>query len=285
MLGAALRTFRQRRRQPHNGRGWTLDDLAVATHDDKAHLSRIERGLTSPGRDTLTRLCEALALVPSETEFVLRLGGFVPRFGPPDANAAASVIQWLSRRARAYPIPLTLLSIDARVWYANALWLRLTGLTPARFRACIAGRPLPETYFAPCSTTRIMRERYGNREEVQRRTIARFRTAAGEGHVPIQRIAAALADARVRSVWEEFEGRSPVATLAGEQAEADFAYPGRGMLRFDTWVCPVQMDHRFLAILYAPRDLHTRASLAALRRDPRPVEGEACSLHGYRGRL
>src|SRR5205823_4302077 len=74
-LGAAIRTFRMRRLQIHNGQPWTLDDLAVAMDDDKGHLSRIERGQIVPGRATLMRMARALALSWPETEYLLRLAG------------------------------------------------------------------------------------------------------------------------------------------------------------------------------------------------------------------
>jgi hypothetical protein len=49
-LGSAIRAFRLRRRQVHSGQSWTIEALAVAMGTDKAHLSRIERGLVVPNR-------------------------------------------------------------------------------------------------------------------------------------------------------------------------------------------------------------------------------------------
>jgi len=48
-------------------------------------------------------------------------------------------------------------------------------------------------------------------------------------------------------------------------------------------MCPVQTDSRFLVIMHLPNDVETREALMAIRRDPRPREGAACPLHGYRG--
>src|SRR5689334_16327040 len=87
-LGTTIRSFRLRRRQVHNGRPWTLDDLAVAMESDKAHLSRIERGQMWPNRATLLRIAAALELSSSETDFLLRLGGCAPQVESPDDAAA-----------------------------------------------------------------------------------------------------------------------------------------------------------------------------------------------------
>src|SRR5438067_1810283 len=65
-LGSAIRAFRLCRRQVHNGQPWTIEDLAVAMGADKAHLSRIERGLIVPNRATLLRMARALDLSWSE---------------------------------------------------------------------------------------------------------------------------------------------------------------------------------------------------------------------------
>jgi transcriptional regulator with XRE-family HTH domain len=283
ILGTAIRSFRLRRRQIHNGRPWTLDDLAAATDDDKAHLSRLERGLMLPSRATVLRIAAALDLTRPETDFLLRLGGFAPLLDPPDAVAAAAATRWIAGTVRTYLSPLTLYSIDTRVWYANALWLRVMGLTPSRFRDCMQGRGMTETRFDPCPTRDFVVARYHDYPAIQRSATVRLRAAALEGNLPEETLARLLADAGFRRLWEEAAAALPEFSPAGEQSSSEVAYPGRGVLRFDTWWCPLRMDRRFLVILHMPHDLHTRNALPEIRRDPRPPEGPPCPRHGYPG--
>lgn len=281
LLGTIIRSYRQRQKQIHNGKPWTLDDLAVATNDDKAHLSRIERGSILPNRATLLRLACALKLTRSEKEYLLRLAGLSPLFDPPDQQDAHEAIRWLAKQSRYYLTPFTLYSIDMCVWYTNALWLRIMGMTPGRFRACMQGRHLAQTQIGPCTTCALVESRYRNYSEIRQRAVTRFRAAMVEGHLPQESVAELLKDKQFRAMWEAGEPHLPNASLTGEQSFSEINYPGRGVLRFDTWWCPLQIDHRFLVILHIPHDLHTRESIEAIRRDPRPVEGEPCEHHRY----
>ena len=281
LLGTVIRTYRQRQRQIHNGKPWTLDDLAVATNDDKAHLSRIERGTILPNRATLLRLGKALELTRREIEYLLRLAGLSPLFDPPDRVAANQAINWLAKQSRNYLTPFTLYSIDMRVWYTNALWLRLMGMTPGRFRSCMQGRHLAHNQIGPCTTCGMVERRYGNYSEIKQRAVTRFRAAMIEGHIPEENVTELLQDPQFRSMWDACESHLPNASLTGEQSYSEINYPGRGVLRFDTWWCPLQIDHRFLVILHIPHDIHTREAIEAIRHDPRPTDGEPCLVHGY----
>ena len=281
LLGTVIRTYRQRRRQIHNGKPWTLDDLAVATNDDKAHLSRIERGTILPNRVTLLRLARALEITRPETEYLLRLAGLSPLFDLPDEHAARQAINWLARQSRNYLTPYTLYSIDMRVWYSNALWLRLMDMTPGRFRTCMQGRHLAQTQMGPCSTCALVEKRYGNYADIRQRAVTRFRAAMIEGHLPGETVTELLQDRQFRALWEAGESHLPHSSLTGEQSFSEIKYPGRGTLRFDTWWCPLQIDHRFLVILHLPHDIHTREAIEAIRHDPRPGAGEPCLTHGY----
>ena len=51
-----------------------------------------------------------------------------PLFDQPDAAAVAAAVRALARTSRAYLHPIALYSLDARIWYVNALWLRALGL-------------------------------------------------------------------------------------------------------------------------------------------------------------
>jgi transcriptional regulator with XRE-family HTH domain len=284
LLGTVIRTYRQRQRQIHNGKPWTLDDLAVATNDDKAHLSRIERGTILPNRATLLRLAKALELTRPEIEYLLRLAGLSPIFDPPDQRAANQAINWLAKQSRNYLTPFTLYSIDMRVWYTNALWLRLMGMTPGRFRNCMQGRHLAHNQIGPCTTCAMVEKRYGNYADIKQRAVTRFRAAMIEGHIPQETVTELLQDAQFRSMWDAGESHLPNASLTGEQSFSEINYPGRGVLRFDTWWCPLQIDHRFLVVLHIPHDIHTREAIEAIRHDARPDVGEPCMVHRYGNR-
>jgi len=93
-------------------RGWSLDDLAMATHISRASLSRIERGETSPTATLLNRLCVAYGLTMSRllseveegTDLLLtqqqqpvwrdKVSGFVRRnLSPPATHFRAELIE------------------------------------------------------------------------------------------------------------------------------------------------------------------------------------------------
>lgn len=281
LLGTVIRTYRQRQRQIHNGKPWTLDDLAVATNDDKGHLSRIERGTIQPNRATLLRLAKALELTRPEIEYLLRLAGLSPIFDSPDQQAAHQAINWLAKQSRNYLTPFTLYSIDMRVWYTNALWLRLMGMTPGRFRTCMQGRHLATAHVGPCTTCEMVEKHYSNYSDIKLRAVTRFRAAMIEGHIAEETVAELLKHSSFRSLWEAGESHLPNASLTGEQSYSEINYPGRGVLRFDTWWCPLQIDRRFLVILHIPHDIPTREAIEAIRHDPRPDVGAPCPVHGY----
>lgn len=276
-LGAAIRTFRLRRLQDGTDKPWTLDDLAVEIEDDKAHLSRIERGVTRPTRRTLIRITQALDLSRPEAELLLGLAGFAPLYEPPDDEAAAAAIRYLAR-ARAYMLPFTLYSIDLRIWYCNALWLRLMNLSPQAFRRCLQGRRMAAGS-AGCESYARIADRYASGySEVEVRAVARLRYAVSDGLVPRTAIESLLADAHFAALWLATESGPPIG-MSGEQSQTRLLHPRHGFLTFDTWWCPLQIDRRFLTILHLPSDLATREALSAIRREPRPAADTGCARH------
>jgi len=282
MLGAAIRSYRLRKRQAHNEKPWTLEDLAVATNDDKSHLSRVERGRVSPTHATLLRLASALDLTRPEADYLLRLGGFQPIIDLPCQEDAAKAIRWMTQRSRNHLNPLALVSVDLRVWYCNALWLRLMGISPAQFRHCFQGRHFARNfYLEQCSTMAVLKDRYSNRDEMLQRTALRFRGALIDGLFPQGTLDQLLDHDTFRSLWEAVKSRLPQSSLTGEQSFSELKYPGRGILRFDTWWCPLEIDHRFMVMLQMPHDAQTRDALLCIRSDPRPGPGAPCLIHGY----
>src|SRR5437660_647115 len=72
-IGWLIRRLRRSRQQPHNGRPWTQEDLAVVIGTDAGHISRIESGETLPTRSMLERIANALELTVSQQRFLLGL--------------------------------------------------------------------------------------------------------------------------------------------------------------------------------------------------------------------
>jgi transcriptional regulator with XRE-family HTH domain len=278
-LASAIRSFRLRRQQIHNGQPWTIEDLAVAMGADRAHLSRIERGLIIPNRGTLLRIARALDLSWSETNFLLRVGGSAPIFGEPDEEATREAIRWVVDAVRAYAHPVVLHSLDLRAWYANALWLRIMGLTPAEFRRCLKGREILEGMHGRCRSQQRVGDRFRNVDNAARASIARYR-AAVTGVDPSPSLPNYLRDdARLRRFWEEAQDALPQLGLAGEQSRTELWYPGYGLFVFDLWWCPLQIDGRFVLTHYLPHDVATREAVSAIRREPRPTAGPRCEFH------
>jgi hypothetical protein len=86
-------------------------------------------------------------------------------------------------------------------------------------------------------------------------------------------------DPRLSRFWDEARGALPPTGLASEQSRTEIWYPGHGLLVFDAWWCPLQIDGRFVLTHYLPHDLPTRLAVAAIRREPRPVAGPPCEFH------
>jgi transcriptional regulator with XRE-family HTH domain len=277
-LGTAIRNFRLRHRQIHNGQPWTLEDLAVAIGSDKAHVPRYEHGQTLPNQPTVFRIAHALELSWQETEYLLRLSGHAPVYDVPDAEAIRKAVGWVARTVREYLHPIGLYSVDPRVWYTNALWLRVHGLAPGAFRVCIRGRSAVERTLGPCTTQDHLAARNRDWEAVKRRVLARF-WAFNLGSAVPEEVAELQRDPSFRNLWEAAEAAAPQLSFPGEQAVKEVEYPGRGLLRFDTWWCPLQIDRRFLVVHHIPHDRRTREALAAIRRDPRPRPGAPCPAH------
>lgn len=278
-LGSAVRAFRLRRTQIHNGRPWTIEDLAVEMGADKAHLSRIERGLIVPNRATLLRMARALDLSWSETNFLLRVGGSAPIFGKPDERAIQEALRWVVATVRAYMHPIVLHTLDLRVWYANALWLRVMDLTPAEFRGCLQGREIFEGTHGNCRSLQRTSDRLKNVDEAIRASIARVRAVHTGVDLAQSRPDYVRDDARLRRFWDEAQEALPQLGLQGEQSRTEIWYPGQGLLVFDAWWCPLQLDGRFVLTHYLPHDRSTRAAISAIRRSPRPSGGPPCEFH------
>jgi len=69
------------------------------------------------------------------------------------------------------------------------------------------------------------------------------------------------------------------AALALLRAHRELMKQGHGLLIFDGWWCPLQIDGRFVLTHYLPHDLPTRAAVNAIRREPRPTAGPLCEFH------
>jgi transcriptional regulator with XRE-family HTH domain len=276
-FGPFIRAMRLRRRQVHSGEPWTLDDLAAAMGTDKGYLSRVERGQITPGRATLVHLAEALALSPAETAHLLRLAGHAPVFAPPDAATARGHIRELARLAAAYLHPVLLQSSDLRLWYGNALFLRVMDLTPAMFRRCVQGQYFRENW--RCVAFRQFRQRTQIPESKERRRMQRLRTAALDGKIPPEHLAMARVDPLFNRFWDDSGAPVPESSLSAAEMRTQVIHPVVGVLQFDVWWSPLESDPRFEVGQYIPHDVATRGAMGALRRLPRPVDLGPCPVH------
>jgi transcriptional regulator with XRE-family HTH domain len=277
LVGLVIRSLRLRRRQIHNGEPWTLDDLAVAMGTNKGYLSRVERGQITPSRNTLIHLAKALELTPGETAYLLRLAGHAPMYEPPDMATAQQHIRYLFPLSAAYPHPLLMQSRDLRVWYVNALFLRVMDLTPQMFRRCMQGQYFHEIW--RCVTWRIVRERTQSPEPKQRRMVLRLRTAALDGNIPLEHLLQVQADPCWHQYWENSALPWPEHSLSLSEMRCQVTHPIVGLLTFDVWWSTLETDPRFEIAHYLPHDAQTQAALAALRRLPRPRENLPCAVH------
>src|SRR5258708_17337703 len=108
-IGWLIRTLRRSRRQPHTGRPWTQDDLAVVVGTDTGHISRIEQGSIFPSRPTLERIAAALELTPAQELVLLGLAGYTPEVVPPTEAEIEQAVAVIDGLVRDYRHPVTLI--------------------------------------------------------------------------------------------------------------------------------------------------------------------------------
>jgi transcriptional regulator with XRE-family HTH domain len=143
-LGEAIRTYRLRQRQPHNGQPWTQEDLAVVIGTDKAHVNRIERNRQRPELKTLLAICEALRVSLYERCYLLGLAGYglhLPRVGPDEERsvlaAAAPLIESCS-----YPLLIVddcLRLLDMTELHARVFGPIYGGAAAPAWSGCVVG--------------------------------------------------------------------------------------------------------------------------------------------------
>jgi hypothetical protein len=159
---------------------------------------------------------------------LLRAGGCAPVFIRPDEAAIRAATVWVVRTVRAYLHPIVLHTLDMRVWYVNALWLRVMGLTPAEFRGCLQGRDVLEGAHAHCRSLRRVGGRFRNLDQATRESVARYR-ASVTGEDPSPGPPDYVREyPRLSRFWEEALGALPPAGLASEQTRTEIWHPDHG---------------------------------------------------------
>jgi hypothetical protein len=207
----------------------------------------------------------------------LLLAGHSPVFEPPDMATARDHIRELTRLSTAYLHPILLQSSDLRLWYANALFLRVMDLTPEMFRRCVQGQFFKENW--RCVAFRQFRQRTQIPESKERRRMQRLRTAALDGKIPPEHLTMARVDPRYNRFWDDPAASVPESSLSTAEMRTQVLHPVVGALQFDVWWSPLESDPRFEIGQYIPHDVATREAMLALRRLPRPVDLGPCPIH------
>ena len=160
-LGPLIAAYRQRLRQPHNGKAWTQGDLAVAIGTDNAHISRIERGRQHPERGTLLRVCEALHLPIEEEQELLLLAGYAPEPRLPTPDQADRLVAEVLHLVDGLPYPAVIFDVLGRLWHYNplgaAFYSSAIGVTPEAWHDLYRGRSGVELWFEEPTSHRFQR--------------------------------------------------------------------------------------------------------------------------------
>jgi transcriptional regulator with XRE-family HTH domain len=120
-LGDKIRQYRLRRRQIHSNARWAQEDLAVAIGSDKSHINRIERGHGVPRKDTLERICEALALSWPERIQIFGLAGYLIDRPVPTPEEVEHVTRHSESLLQSSSYPVCLMDREYRIWDLNEL--------------------------------------------------------------------------------------------------------------------------------------------------------------------
>ena len=121
-FAAALRWWRQRR-------GWSQLDLAQRAEISQRHLSFLEVGRASPGRDMVARLAAALDVPLRQQNALLLAAGFAPIWretdlGSPDLAHVRQAVDYIMSQQE--PFPAVVVDRHWNVLKANDGMMRLT---------------------------------------------------------------------------------------------------------------------------------------------------------------
>jgi transcriptional regulator with XRE-family HTH domain len=281
--GWLIRYLRRTRRQPHNGRPWTQEDLAVAVGTDASHVSRIEREEVLPSRATLARISDALGVTAAQRDLLLQLSGYAPEADPPTDAEIRAAIESADALVRDYAYPVTLITAQLRLVYVNPAYLRLYRLTRERFDAEMRWRTIPEIYLAMKTSDLLhgfLREDLRFEVEATRRWLELLRVVweVSPGHELAGTVLPLLQIETFRAWWQQagldlVAGR--ISLAAAEHFPWSYSHPELGHLTFHRWFTALPSDRRLSLRHDVPADRRTNDALRALDAEDNPVHSDA----------
>jgi transcriptional regulator with XRE-family HTH domain len=261
-----IRNLRRSRRQAHNGRAWSQDDLALAVGTDTSHVSRIERGTVVPSRATLERIAGALELTTAQHDLLARFAGYAPETQLPTEAEIVQAVTAIDRLVRGYAHPVSLITFDLRLVYANPLYLRSRRVAPALFDRHLRGRTIPELSLAVRQDSVRGGDTAARAESARRWT--RFLRLVWDtygGEQLSSAVRALMRDESFRAWWQE----AAVDLVNGLDLPSEYfswtlQSPEFGPLRFDQWWSRHPADRRFIVRHDVPADPLTQRAMAVL---------------------
>jgi transcriptional regulator with XRE-family HTH domain len=268
-IGWLIRNLRRSRRQPHNGRPWTQDDLAVVVGTDTGHISRIEQGGIFPSRPTLERIASALELTPAQQLVLLGLAGYTPEVVPPTEAEIEHAVAAIDNLVRDYWHPVTVITGQLRLVYANPLYRRVLRRNVERFGEEFLGKTLVEIYARTTegwpnldidpvtwhwmNILRVLWDTSGSEHlSAVVRTLARNEPFGSWWRENALDILSGRAFSPNENVWY-------------------IDFPGEGRLQFHRWWGYHPEDRRFIIRQDVPADLHTRQCMRSLSERESPA--------------
>ena len=273
-LGDAIRAYRLRQRQLHNGQPWTQEDLAVAIGTDKAHVNRIERSRQRPELKTLLAMCRALDLSEHEWCHLVSLAGYGLHLPPVTQDEVTSVLQSVARLIESSTYPIVVYDDCERVLDMNELHARLWGSVygGSDRQTCLAkmrGRFVIERLFEPTGQA-ALRSLVEDPERVLLRTVRLFGQAYWY-HPQDPNLSQALErlerDAEFVRLWHLMLS-SQARLIFAEHDVFTLHCPDVGSLVFNSARTHLLWTDRFSVVHHWPADAHTAEALMALKPAP-----------------
>lgn len=265
-VGEVVASYRQRKRQIHNGKPWTQEDLAVAVGTDKAHICRIERGQQLPTRKTLLRICRALDIPWEEESSLCANLGYLPDLRLPTQAEIDAVMRIVTPLLESLSYPAGIVDVIGRIWYYNRLacefYSAALQISPNVLSRLYRGRTVLELCFDE-ETSCIFRPLLPKEHILQ--LMARTRKMADAWqHTPEYEsiLSRLLRKEAFRNLWElSFQSSS----LYIERLTHVLLHPQAGPLNLEYWAARLSPDPRFFVTHHLPADTKARTIFHQLR--------------------
>jgi transcriptional regulator with XRE-family HTH domain len=265
-VGWLIRSLRGTLLQPHNGRPWTQDDLAVVIGTDTAHISRIEMGQVQPSRATLERIATALEVTADQRRVLFGLAGYTPKVVPPTDGEIRRTVAQIDALVHNYLHPVTVITCQLLWVYANPAYLRANRLSEEEYRARYLGKTLPEVYAITTDQDYLIAWHWMN--------ILRILWDTSGADYLAEAVRTLLANERFRDWWRE----NTLDVLSGRAVPTSYEMRSRGIpgerpLHFHRWWSHDLNDRRFIIRQDIPADDYSTDFLIQHARSQRIFEG------------